>query len=47
MCRTLEGDLVTIHDEKKQMFVYDNLAAGKTLWIGLKRNDKYASKFRI
>lgn len=47
MCRTFEGDLVTIHDEKKQLFVYNNLAAGKTLWIGLKRDDKYVSKFGI
>ncbi|XP_078358046.1 snaclec agkisacutacin subunit A-like [Oculina patagonica] len=40
-CRTFDGDLVTIYDEKKQMFVYNNLAVGKTLWIGLKRDDNH------
>ncbi len=47
MCRIFDGDLVTIYDEKKQMFVYNNLAVGKTIWIGLKRDDKYVSKFGI
>ena len=47
ICHAFKGDLVSIHDVKKQTFVYDNLAVGKTLWIGLKRDDKYASKFGV
>ena len=41
VCNALGGDLVTIKDANKQSFVYDNLAVGKTLWIGLRRDDKY------
>ena len=37
LCQTLHGDLVVIQDDKKQKFIYDNFAAGKTLWIGLRR----------
>lgn len=37
ICRTLHGDLVLIQDDKKQKFVYENFAVGKTLWIGLRR----------
>lgn len=38
-CRDYEGDLVTIHDRKKQTFVYKNFAVDRTLWIGLMRNE--------
>ena len=47
VCRAFEGDLVTIRDANKQSFVYDNLAVGRTLWIGLRRDDKYAIKHDV
>lgn len=46
-CQAFEGDLVTIGDANKQSFVYGNLAVGRTLWIGLRRDDKYASKLNV
>ena len=42
-CRDYEGDLVTIHDRKKQTFVYKNFAVERTLWIGLVRNEEYVT----
>jgi len=42
-CRALRGDLVVIKNEKTQKFVYEKLAVGKTLWIGLRRNNGYGS----
>ncbi|XP_022790890.1 neurocan core protein-like [Stylophora pistillata] len=38
-CRGYDADLLTIHDGIKQKFVYNNFAQGKTLWIGLLRNE--------
>ena len=45
MCRAEKGDLVMILDEKKQQFVYNAFAVRKTVWIGLKRDDKYANTY--
>lgn len=47
VCQAFKGDLVTIGDANKQSFVYNNLAVGRTLWIGLRRDDKYASKINV
>lgn len=45
MCRALHGDLVVMQNNRKQKFVYENLAVGKTLWIGLRRSNGYANDF--
>ena len=34
-CQENQGELVSMNSDAEQQFVYQNMAVGKTLWIGL------------
>ena len=39
-CLSQSGDLVTVLSAKEQQFVYETFGVGKSLWVGLRRNEK-------